>query len=136
MTAEQYGFNNDLSQLLQSPEFCYAYHLMNLSDYLIGNIDRHWGNWGVLLSDTGSMHPAPLMDFNHAFEAIEDTACLPEKLLGNEKTQLQAARESIDYLYMHQPEMLKRLQEMMQSFDHIKFCYGRYTEQRIKTLLS
>ena len=136
VTAEQYGFNNDLQQLLQTPECCYAYHLMNLSDYLIGNIDRHCGNWGFLLSDTGSIHPAPLMDFNRAFEAIDDTMCLPEILLKSDKTQLQAAREAVDYLYMHQPEMLKCLQEEMQNFDHIRFCYGRYTEQRIKTLLS
>ena len=27
----------------------YAYHMMNLIDYLVGNTDRHWGNWGFLV---------------------------------------------------------------------------------------
>lgn len=26
-----------------------AYYMMNIVDYLIGNTDRHWGNWSVLV---------------------------------------------------------------------------------------
>ena len=29
----------------------YSYHMMNLVDYLVGNTDRHWGNWGFLVDN-------------------------------------------------------------------------------------
>lgn len=59
----------------------YAYYMMNILDYLIGNTDRHWGNWGLLLDNRNnkpvSLHP--LMDFNQAFRAydtVEGARCL------------------------------------------------------------
>lgn len=47
----------------------YAYHMMNLIDYLVGNTDRHWGNWGFLVNnDTNKLEKLhPLMDFNKSF---------------------------------------------------------------------
>lgn len=27
----------------------YGYYMMNIIDYLVGNTDRHWGNWGILV---------------------------------------------------------------------------------------
>ena len=51
----------------------YAYHMMNLIDYLVGNTDRHWGNWGFLVSnDTNKLEKLyPMMDFNKAFLAYD-----------------------------------------------------------------
>lgn len=50
-----------------------AYYMMNIVDYLIGNTDRHWGNWGVLVKNSTnkpvSLHK--LMDFNQAFHAYD-----------------------------------------------------------------
>ena len=47
--------------------------MMNIIDYLIGNTDRHWGNWGVLVDNISnkpvSLHK--LMDFNQAFQAYD-----------------------------------------------------------------
>ena len=52
----------------------YAYYSMNIIDYLIGNTDRHWGNWGVWVDNCTNkiMGLHPLMDFNKAFLAYED----------------------------------------------------------------
>jgi len=51
----------------------YNYDMMNTVDYLVGNIDRHWGNWGLLIDNKTnrpvSLHP--LMDFNKAFKAYD-----------------------------------------------------------------
>ncbi len=58
----------------------YAYHAMNIADYLIGNNDRHWGNWGFWVdNETNAIQKLhPLMDFNKAFlayETIEGIRC-------------------------------------------------------------
>lgn len=47
----------------------YSYYMMNIIDYLVGNTDRHWGNWGFLI-DNRTNKPIclyPLMDFNKSF---------------------------------------------------------------------
>lgn len=50
-----------------------AYYGMNIMDYLTGNTDRHWENWGLLVDNETntpiSLHP--LMDFNKCFDAYE-----------------------------------------------------------------
>lgn len=57
-----------------------GYHMMNIVDYLIGNTDRHWGNWGFWVDNrTNKLEQLhPLMDFNHAFhryDSIEGARC-------------------------------------------------------------
>ena len=58
----------------------YGYSMMNIVDYLIGNTDRHWGNWGLLV-DNATNHPIslhPLMDFNKAFlsyDTVDGSIC-------------------------------------------------------------
>jgi len=59
-----------------------GYHMMNIVDYLIGNTDRHWGNWGFWVDNRtnklGKLHP--LMDFNkafHSYDSVEGATCLP-----------------------------------------------------------
>ena len=51
----------------------YGYDMMNVIDYLVGNTDRHWGNWGLWVDNRTnrpiSLHP--LMDFNKAFLAYD-----------------------------------------------------------------
>lgn len=49
------------------------YYMMNIVDYLVGNTDRHWGNWGVLVDNTNNraMCLHKLMDFNQAFHAYD-----------------------------------------------------------------
>lgn len=60
-----------------------GYFMMNILDYLTGNTDRHWGNWGLLIDNGTNLptHLHPLMDMNRAFFAYEDiegAGCLPE----------------------------------------------------------
>ena len=52
----------------------YGYHMMNIVDYLVGNTDRHWGNWGFFADNATNRLTKlyPLMDFNRAFGA-DDT---------------------------------------------------------------
>lgn len=59
----------------------YSYHMMNIVDYLVGNTDRHWGNWGFLVDNQTNepMRLHELMDFNQAFGAydtLEGANCL------------------------------------------------------------
>ena len=55
--------------------------MMNILDYLVGNTDRHWENWGLLV-DNETNQPIrlhDLMDFNRAFQqydTLEGANCL------------------------------------------------------------
>lgn len=72
--------------------------MMNVIDYLVGNTDRHWGNWGVLV-DTRTNRPLslhPLMDFNQSFlayDTLDGANC--QTLFGRRGTQRQAAEEAV-----------------------------------------
>ena len=50
-----------------------GYYMMNILDYLVGNTDRHWENWGLLV-DNETNQPIrlhDLMDFNRAFQQYD-----------------------------------------------------------------
>ena len=82
----------------------YSYYMMNIIDYLIGNTDRHWGNWGLLL-DNETNKPIrlyDLMDFNKAFQAydtIEGANCLTTP---NKMSQKEAAIEAVQKIGLNQ----------------------------------
>lgn len=76
----------------------YSYYMMNILDYLIGNTDRHWGNWGFLVDNETnrpiSLHP--LMDFNQAFQSygqLDGANCLT--VLPDHMTQKEAAIQAV-----------------------------------------
>ena len=79
---EIFAVNHDTTRwdLIQQID-AYGFHMMNIVDYLIGNTDRHWGNWGFLI-DHDTNQPVklhPLMDFNKSFlayDTMEGTLCL------------------------------------------------------------
>lgn len=83
----------------------YSYHMMNILDYLLGNTDRHWGNWGLLV-DNRTNEPLrlyDLMDFNKAFQAydnIEGANCLTtkEKMTQREAAVLGAKRVGLNQI--------------------------------------
>lgn len=52
----------------------YNYYMMNVIDYLVGNTDRHWGNWGVLVDNSSNKAKGlhKLMDFNQAFHCYDN----------------------------------------------------------------
>lgn len=87
----------------------YAYHMMNLIDYLVGNTDRHWGNWGFLVSnDTNRLEKLyPLMDFNKSFLAYDtiDGACCQTS--NRKLSQREAAIEAVRAVGLNQIAEIK-----------------------------
>ncbi len=82
----------------------YAYYSMNIIDYLIGNTDRHWGNWGVWVDNSTNkiigLHP--LMDFNKAFtsyDTLEGAICQTSK---ERLSQKDAAIEAVKQIGLNQ----------------------------------
>ncbi len=83
----------------------HSYYMMNIIDYLIGNTDRHWGNWGLLVrnSDNKPIRLHDLMDFNQAFNAyndLEGANC--QTLFGEHLTQKEAAVKSVEIIGLNQ----------------------------------
>ena len=102
---EIYSKNHDIDKMEYILELDkYSYYMMNVVDYLIGNIDRHWGNWGLFV-DNGTNKPIrlyDLMDFNKAFQAydtLEGTKCLT---CDKPMTQKEAAIEAVKVVGLNQ----------------------------------
>lgn len=87
----------------------YTYHMMNVVDYLVGNTDRHWGNWGFFMDGNtnalGKLYP--LMDFNKAFLAYETLDGARCQTNSKGQTQLEAALEAV------QAEGLNQIEEVL-----------------------
>lgn len=100
-----YAVNHDIDSIKYILSLdAYSYYMMNILDYLIGNTDRHWGNWGFLIDNQTntpiSLHP--LMDFNQAFTAydsIEGANCLTTS---TQMTQKGAAIEAVKQIGLNQ----------------------------------
>lgn len=76
----------------------HGYYMMNIVDYIIGNTDRHWNNWGVLVDNATNqaIRLYDLMDFNKSFEAFDGlTGGLCLTTGGLPITQQQAAVEAV-----------------------------------------
>ncbi len=81
------------------------YYMMNIIDYLIGNTDRHWGNWGVLVNNSNNkpIRLYNLMDFNQTFNSyddIEGSNC--QTMFGELISQKQAAIKSVKKIGLNQ----------------------------------
>lgn len=74
-----------------------TYHMMNLIDYLVGNTDRHWGNWGFLVDNkTNKLERLyPLMDFNKAFLAYDTLDGARCQTNAKKQSQREAALEAV-----------------------------------------
>lgn len=87
------------------------YYMMNIIDYLVGNTDRHWGNWGVLVKTSNNKPVAlhKLMDFNQAFysyDTMEGANC--QTTFGVKMNQQEAAAEAVKKIGMHQLHDIKK----------------------------
>ena len=115
---EIFAVNNEIDPLLYILELdSHGYYMMNIIDYLVGNTDRHWGNWGLLINNA-DMKPVrlhDLMDFNRAFNAYDDIeggVCLTggwsegtsagSKNTGKRMTQKEAALEAVSKIGLNQ----------------------------------
>lgn len=83
----------------------HGYYMMNIIDYLIGNTDRHWGNWGVVVdnSDNKPICLHKLMDFNKTFgsyDAIEGANC--QTCFGQKLTQKEEAIQAVKEVGINQ----------------------------------
>lgn len=95
--------DTDIYQLIHQHDLR-GYYMMNIVDYLIGNTDRHWGNWGFLVNNKTNrlMRLFPLMDFNKAFlsyDTIEGSRCLTTD---RPMSQLEAALEAVRHIGLGQ----------------------------------
>lgn len=86
------------------------YYMMNIVDYLTGNTDRHWGNWGVLVDNTSNrpIRLHKLMDFNmafHAYDTLEGANC--QTAFGEPVTQKDAAMQAVRENGLNQLEDVK-----------------------------
>lgn len=82
----------------------YSFYMMNIIDYLTGNSDRHWGNWGFLInnSDNTLIRLHPLMDFNKAFtnyDSLEGGKC---QTIPTFISQKDAAAEAVRKIGLNQ----------------------------------
>lgn len=108
---EVYAVNHEIDALEYILELdSYSYYMMNILDYLVGNTDRHWGNWGFLV-DNRTNRPRglhSLMDFNrafHAYDTLDGANCLTVRpgLL----TQREAAEEAVAKIGFNQKEEIE-----------------------------
>lgn len=86
------------------------YYMMNIVDYLIGNTDRHWGNWGVLVCNSNNkpVRLYDLMDFNQAFRSYDDmegSNC--QTMFGEHVNQREAAIKSVERIGLNQIKEVK-----------------------------
>ena len=82
----------------------YSYYMMNIIDYLIGNTDRHWGNWGFFVDNSTNklqgLHS--LMDFNISFlvyDSVDGSLC---QTSDRKITQREAAIEAVQKIGLNQ----------------------------------
>ncbi len=102
-----------------------SFDKMNLADYLIGNNDEHAQNWGFLYdNEMNIISMNPLMDYDHAFESVPESQCLPVMMLGENKTQLEMA---VTVLQEH-PDWINK------NVDLSRFKYGGFVNKRLDIL--
>lgn len=81
------------------------YYMMNVVGYLIGNTDRHWGNWGIMVNNLDNMPVCfhKLMDFNQVFnvyDSLEGANC--QTTFGAHVTQKDAAIQAVKEIGLNQ----------------------------------
>lgn len=103
---EIYATNNDTDIVSIAKKYDkYSYYMMNIIDYLIGNTDRHWGNWGLLIDNDNNKIQGlyPLMDFNKAFTSYENVEGGKCQTVGQRKlSQMDAAIEAVKVVGLNQ----------------------------------
>ena len=82
----------------------YAYYMMNIVDYLIGNTDRHWGNWGFFVdNNTNKLQGLYyLMDFNKSFLSYDNIDGALCQTTDRKITQREAATEAVKKIGLNQ----------------------------------
>lgn len=100
----------------------YNYYMMNIIDYLVGNTDRHWGNWGFLVDNASNalqgLHP--LMDFNKSFlsyDTLDGGKCQTTQ---RKISQREAAIEAVHAVGLNQ------IREVRPEWFHDSACKDQF----------
>jgi hypothetical protein len=103
---EIYAANHDIDPIEEIIRIdAHGYYMMNIIDYLVGNTDRHWGNWGFFVDNlTGRpIRLHDLMDFNQSFKAYDTVdGALCQTTLPRHISQRQAAIEAVREIGLNQ----------------------------------
>ena len=100
-----YCKNKDINKFeLVLEKDSYSYYMMNIIDYLVGNTDRHCGNWGFFVDNSTNELQGlySLMDFNKAFlsyDSLDGAACQTTE---RKMTQREAAIEAVKKIGLNQ----------------------------------
>ena len=88
----------------------YSYYMMNIIDYLVGNTDRHWGNWGFLVDHETNrlIRLHPLMDFNKAFQAYDHLDGAQCQTVPGAMSQKAAALDAVRHIGLNRIAEVKR----------------------------
>lgn len=108
---EIYCANNNMTVFdLVNQYDSYSYHMMNIVDYLVGNTDRHWGNWGFLVDNSNNKIAKlfPLMDFNKAFNSYDTLDGVKCQTTPKTMSQLEAAVEAVKAVGLNQIHEVKK----------------------------
>ena len=106
-----YAVNHDTNAIeLALNKDAYNYYMMNVIDYLVGNTDRHWGNWGFLVDNRTNrlLKLYPLMDFNRAFnvyDTLDGARCLTTR---ESMSQKDAAIDAVKHIGLNQLSEVQR----------------------------
>lgn len=103
---EIYAVNHDIDPMEYILNLdAYSFYMMNILDYLVGNTDRHWGNWGFLVDNkTGqALRLHDLMDFNQSFREYDTPEGAGCQTISNRKiSQREAAIEAVQKVGLNQ----------------------------------
>ena len=103
---EIYAVNHDIDPMEYILDLdAYSFYMMNILDYLVGNTDRHWGNWGFLVDNkTGqALRLHDLMDFNQSFREYDTPEGAGCQTINNRKiSQREAALEAVQKVGLNQ----------------------------------
>ena len=108
---EIYCANHDMDRdTYVKKKDAYAYYMMNIIDYLVGNTDRHWGNWGFLVDHATNrlIRLHPLMDFNKAFQAYDSPDGALCQTVSGTVSQKSAALEGVRKVGLNQIAEVKK----------------------------
>ena len=131
MAFEVYAENHDFSALEEILRIDKkTYYGMNLLDYLIGNIDRHPENWGMLVDNETNQYLSlyPIMDFNMSFgsyDTLEGANC--QTIFPRKKTQREAAIEAVRKVGLNQIKEIP--EEIFQEAPEWKEMFFRRLEE-------
>lgn len=100
------------------------YYMMNIVDYLVGNTDRHWGNWGMLVRNSNNkpVRLHDLMDFNqafHSYDNMEGANC--QTVFGIHMSQREAAVKSVERVGLNQIKEVEK-----EAFDELPQFYEMF----------